>query len=129
MSNMPFRLRVLGVLGLTCLVNAVGIAAPSKDNNGSENLRAHSDLTALDRYVAAPDTNYSFSVVKSVAGQGTTTYILELTSQAWLTTNEVDRPIWKHWLILIKPDTVTSSKSFLFISGGANDGKVPNGSD
>src|SRR5262249_24790727 len=64
--------------------------------------------TALDRYVAAPDTNYSFHLVKIVPGTGQTTFLLEMTSQAWLTTNEVDRPLWKHWLILVRPETVTS---------------------
>jgi PhoPQ-activated pathogenicity-related protein len=85
--------------------------------------------TALDDYVSRPDTNYSYQLVSTVPGQGQTTFILEMTSQAWLNTNEVDRPVWKHWLLVVKPDTVTSTKSLLFISGGANDGKVPKGGD
>ena len=49
-----------------------------------------------------------------------------MTSQAWLTTNEVDRPVWKHWMIIVRPDDVASHpKSLLFIGGGANDGKPP----
>ncbi|MSU58907.1 MAG: PhoPQ-activated pathogenicity [Pedosphaera sp.] len=81
--------------------------------------------TALDEYVARPDTNYSFHLVSRLPGKGFTTFVLEMTSQAWLTTNEVDRPLWKHWMILVKPDSVTSTKSLLFISGGANDGNAP----
>src|SRR5215471_9286296 len=88
-----------------------------------------SDRTALDDYVARPDTNYSYHLVTNFTGQGQTTFILEMTSQAWLTTNEVDRPIWKHWLVIVKPEQVTSSKSLLFINGGANDGKIPKGAD
>ena len=87
------------------------------------------ERTALDDYVAAPDTNYGFQVVGTVPGEGQTTYILEMTSQAWLTTNEVDRPLWKHWMVLVKPDKVTSSKSLLFIGGGANGGNPPKGAD
>src|ERR1043166_4373381 len=87
------------------------------------------ERTALDKYVATPDPNYSFHLVNRIAGQGQTTFILEMTSQAWLTTNEVDRPLWKHWVIIVKPDQVTSSKSLLFISGGANDGRQPKGAD
>ena len=83
------------------------------------------EQTALDKYVAAPDTNYSFRVENTIRGKDFTTYILDMTSQAWLTTNEVDRPIWKHWLIIVRPDTVTSSKALLLVAGGANDGKVP----
>src|ERR1043165_7403194 len=87
------------------------------------------ERTALDKYVATPDPNYSFHLVNRIAGQGQTTFILEMTSQAWLTTNEVDRPLWKHWVIIVKPDQVTSSKSLLFISGGGNDGRQPKGAD
>jgi PhoPQ-activated pathogenicity-related protein len=85
--------------------------------------------TALDDYVAAPDTNYTFHLIDRVAGRGETTFILEMTSQAWLTTNEVDRPIWKHWLNIVKPDVVDSTKSLLLISGGRNGGKPPKGAD
>ncbi len=81
--------------------------------------------TALDRYVARPDTNYSFHLVRSLPGPGETTFILEMTSQAWLTTNEVDRPLWKHWVVIVEPTNLTSSTSLLFIAGGANDGKIP----
>ena len=91
--------------------------------------RASRDLTALDRYVAQPDTNYSFHLVQAMPGKAETTFILEMTSQAWLTTNEVDRPVWKHWVIIVEPANVTSTTGLLFISGGANDGKVPQNPD
>src|SRR5579862_8231425 len=91
--------------------------------------RPAGELTALDKYVAAPDTNYSFRLVRSIPGNNQTTFLLEMTSQAWLTTNEVDRPLWKHWLILVRPNDVSTSKSLLYISGSANDGKEPKGAD
>jgi PhoPQ-activated pathogenicity-related protein len=90
---------------------------------------AQDEQTALDKYVAAPDTNYSFRIESTVKGKDFTTYVLEMTSQAWLTTKEVDRPIWKHWLVIVRPDTVTSSKALLLIGGGANDGRVPKAAD
>jgi PhoPQ-activated pathogenicity-related protein len=91
--------------------------------------RGRDEPTALDSYVAAPDTNYSYHLVNTVRGQDQTAYILEMTSQAWLTTNEVDRPVWKHWMIVVRPDAVASSKALLLIGGGANDGRVPKGAD
>lgn len=81
--------------------------------------------TALDDYVAKPDPNYSYRLVNTFAGKKHTAFLLEMTSQAWLTPQEVDRPVWKHWMIVVKPDEVTSPNSLLMISGGANDGKVP----
>jgi PhoPQ-activated pathogenicity-related protein len=91
--------------------------------------RGQDERTALDNYVAAPDTNYSYHLVNTVRGQDQTTYILEMTSQAWLTTNDVDRPVWKHWMIIVRPDAVATSKALLLIGGGANDSRVPKTAD
>src|SRR4051812_13268051 len=44
--------------------------------------RSPSELTALERYVPALDTNYSFPLVRSIAGNEHTTFLLEMTSQA-----------------------------------------------
>ena len=40
-------------------------------------------------------------------------------------TADVDRPVWKHWLTIVKPDKVTSSKGLLFIGGGKNSDPAP----
>jgi PhoPQ-activated pathogenicity-related protein len=119
---------VLGLILIGCSLEKAGSARePQSSTAGSQATR--SERTALDVYVARPDTNYSYHLVTNFPGQGQTTYILEMTSQAWLTTNEVDRPLWKHWLLIVKPDEIRSSKSLLYISGGANDGKVPKSAD
>ncbi len=83
------------------------------------------DKTALDRYVALPDTNYSHRLISTVPGKGCTTYLLEMTSQSWLTTNEVDRTLWRHWLTITKPDSVASSTALLIIGGGSNEKEAP----
>ena len=87
------------------------------------------ERTALDRYVAAPDTNYSFKLVSTVPGEGATTYVLELTSQAWLTTNEVNQPIWKHWLTIVRPTKVKGTTGLLFIGGGSTRTNPPSKPD
>jgi PhoPQ-activated pathogenicity-related protein len=83
------------------------------------------DETALDRYIAQPDPAYAWRLDHEEKGEGFTTYVLELTSQSWRTADEVDRPTWKHWLSIIKPDKVTRDTAFLFIGGGANSDKAP----
>ncbi len=85
--------------------------------------------TPLDRYVAAPDPNYKYELIRTTPGDGYTTYLLEMTSQQYLTTKEVDRPIWKHWLTIVRPDTVKTPIGFLFITGGNNGGNPPAHSD
>jgi PhoPQ-activated pathogenicity-related protein len=81
--------------------------------------------TALDRYVHAPDPAYAWQIVRTIPGEHHTAFILEMTSQSWLTTNEVDRPVWKHWLTVIRPDQVRHNTALLFIGGGSNDRPAP----
>lgn len=81
--------------------------------------------TGLDRYVHAPDPNYKYELVKTIPGKGYTMYVIDMTSQAWRTAAEVNHPIWKHWLVIIKPDEVKTTTGFLFITGGSIDEKTP----
>jgi PhoPQ-activated pathogenicity-related protein len=129
-TEMAWRYGVAVVLGLTLLGCSQGAQdSATHDIATCAVPRPAAELTALDRYVSALDTNYNFHLVRSIPGKDQTTFILEMTSQAWLTTNEVDRPLWKHWMIVIRPDKVSSSKSLLYISGGGNDGKEPKSAD
>jgi PhoPQ-activated pathogenicity-related protein len=84
--------------------------------------------TALDRYIAKPDPAYQWKVLSSTHVDGEAGYqvtVLELTSQTWRKPDEVDRPVWKHSLTIIKPDRVTTSKALLFIGGGSNREMMP----
>lgn len=85
--------------------------------------------TPLDKYIEAPDPAYKYELVNTIPGKGYTTYILDMTSQTWRSANEVDRNVWKHWMIVIKPDNVASSKSLLYISGGNNNSPAPKSGD
>lgn len=85
--------------------------------------------TALDDYVSAPDPSYKYEVVNKVVGSGYTTFIVDMTSQTWRSAAEVDRPVWRHWMIIVKPDEVTNSKSLLYISGGNNNSSAPKDAD
>ncbi len=80
---------------------------------------------ALDRYVSKPDPAYSWKLVNTTQGEGYKSFVLELTSQQWRTEKDVDRPIWKHWLTIVKPDKPSTNKALLFIGGGNNNDKAP----
>jgi PhoPQ-activated pathogenicity-related protein len=81
--------------------------------------------TPLDRYVAAPDSHYQYQLLKTVPGQGYTSYIIGLTSQQWRSESEVNRPIWKHWLTIVRPGDVKGDTAMLFITGGSVDQQAP----
>jgi PhoPQ-activated pathogenicity-related protein len=81
--------------------------------------------TALDDYVAAPDPSYSYNLVRTITGSGYTGYILNMISQTWRTSAEVDRPVWQHWLTIVKPNGMYFNKALLIIEGGSNGGSPP----
>ena len=92
-------------------------------------LGAASPETALDRYVKAPDSHFKYALVKTISGPGYTAFVLDMTSQQYLTTADVNRPIWRHWLTVVKPAKVSSKVGLLFIRGGDNDDAAPNSAD
>ncbi len=81
--------------------------------------------TALDRYVATPDQNFSWKVIRELPAEGATATLLEMTSQRWLTEREVEQPLWRHWVTVVRPARVTSDVAFLFITGGSLDRDPP----
>jgi PhoPQ-activated pathogenicity-related protein len=85
---------------------------------------AHAEETALDRYIAKPDPSYHWKVVAKYPGNGQTTFVISLTSQTWRSADEVNKPVWTHWLTVVRPDKVLSNAprsgtAFLFIGGGS----------
>jgi PhoPQ-activated pathogenicity-related protein len=85
--------------------------------------------TPLDDYVAKPDANYTYSLVNTVDGPGYTAYIIDMTSQKWRSKDEVDRPLWKHWLVIVKPANADTDKVLLWIDGGSNGRPAPDSPD
>jgi PhoPQ-activated pathogenicity-related protein len=84
-----------------------------------------SERTALDTYIAKPEPVYGWKLVSTLPGNGYTAYVLELTSQTWRTSADVDRPVWKHWLTIVKPTVLKHDKALLFIGGGDNKDPAP----
>ncbi len=77
--------------------------------------------TALDDYVAAPDSNYSYIEVDSDLEFFTSAYTLKLTSQGWRDSSEVAPVVWTHWLTVYKPTfnfLIGTDKALLLINGG-----------
>ena len=84
-------------------------------------------LTALDRYIRAPDDAYRYSVLQTIEEDGYTTFVLEMISQQWLTEAEVNLPIWEHYMVVVAPDEVDSDIGFLTITGGSKARSAPIG--
>ena len=91
--------------------------------------RLEFDQTALDDYVHSIDESYEYNLIKTVSGEGYKAYIVDLTSQSYLTKSEINRTEWKHWLTIVSPDVIKHKTGMLVIGAGDNDGKVPSGPD
>ena len=86
---------------------------------------ARASETALDRYVAAPDPNYAWKVLRELPAEGVKATLLEMTSQKWLTEQDVEQPLWTHWIAVARPPQVKSDIGLLFITGGRLDRQPP----
>jgi len=87
--------------------------------------------TALDRYIAKPDSNYSYFHHATDDDFLYKSYFIRMISQQWRSSAEVDRPLWEHdveitvplglGLISDSPET-----AILLINGGSNSEDLPN---
>lgn len=83
--------------------------------------------TPLDQYIKKADDSYSWNIVSSKSVDGARLVVVDMISQTWRTTQDVDRPQWQHWLTLYIPDNLNSEIGLLFIGGGANGREPPTG--
>ena len=111
----------IGLIGAVLLVALMGPGSTLLADNTAK----LPPKTALDDYIAKPDPSYQWHLVKTVKRHGCTVYLVDMTSQTWRTPQEVDRPLWKHWLIVAKPDKLAYHTAFLGVFGGSNGRKAP----
>lgn len=71
------------------------------------------------------DGVYGWSHLKTVKQDGFAFHILDLQSQKWRSSEEVNKPIWRHWLTIVEPEVAESKQILLLIAGGNNGEAVP----
>ena len=76
----------------------------------------------LYEYVHKPDDTYKYEDTgKRIMAKDYTGYIVNMTSQTWLTSQDSDRSIWWHILVVIVPKKIQHTDfGFLWITGGNN---------
>ena len=75
-------MRLMKLLG-AALAAAVLVSAPALAN----------PKNALDAYVAKADPAFAWKVDHAISGAGYHGAVLEMTSQTWLTSAQVDKPV------------------------------------
>lgn len=87
---------------------------------------ATKENSALKDYIEKPDNSFAWRVVDSIQGEGVTKYVLHMSSQTWRSAQEVDRILWRHWLVVYVPDTIKHDSIFLKVGGSKNRYPYPN---
>lgn len=73
----------------------------------------------LQDYVNAPDPHFTYAPVTASARPGYRLFVLDMTSQSWKD-GLISHPLWKHWLTIVVPDTLSTDVGMLVVSGGNN---------
>ncbi|MBL8891925.1 MAG: PhoPQ-activated pathogenicity-related family protein [Planctomycetaceae bacterium] len=85
--------------------------------------------TKLDEYIAKPDPTYRYEVLQRLDLPNGTVWVVDMVSQTWLTSAEVNRSEWRHWLTIFKPQKCRSETALMFVAGGSNDKAAPENLD
>jgi len=130
LKNKKLLSSLLSILIVLSVIGCATKAPISKQQKGvaSTNARETKNPGPLDAYVYRPDPHYSYKLVKTEEADNFTIYYINLTSQSWRSPEEVDRPIWTHWLTIVVPKKVKYSSALLIISGGRISDEPPTSS-
>lgn len=77
----------------------------------------------LEDYIKQPDSSYTYSLAESYSGPDYKVYILDMTFQTWHP-NDLDKPVWRHWVSLFVPNRVETDTALLIVTGGKNEHRV-----
>ena len=81
--------------------------------------------SALSNYVHNNDDSYHYSLANTVDFGTFMFYALDMTSQTWRSGDDVDKPVWRHWVEVVVPKGEIQSTALLFITGGNNNFGAP----
>lgn len=81
----------------------------------------------LANYVNTPDPAYAFSLANTVTDPNGlyTVYNINMTSQTWRTSADVDRTVWQNWVQIIVPSGTIGTTALLLIDSGSNTATPP----
>ena len=79
----------------------------------------------LTDYIKLEDENYSWKIQKVETHGDLTFVVIDLKSLGWLSSKQVNRTQWQHWLELYIPKQATSEIALLYVGGGRNDRPAP----
>ena len=83
------------------------------------------DIHPFEAYLAEVHPAFEYELSNTIEGDGYTAYVIRMVSQEWLTAEQVNEPVWWHWLTVVVPEDVEHSTGLLWIGGGTNYTELP----
>ncbi|XP_071813794.1 uncharacterized protein [Apostichopus japonicus] len=124
-----------------CFVSFSYICANKPDIHRNNHQTNAQTRTALDEYIQRPDPSYCYRVltrtipttnrakhidhnwIQKIAN----TYVINMTSQTWLTGDDVDKSVWWHYMTVSIPEVIRrEDTALLLIQGEENTDNPPN---
>ena len=83
--------------------------------------RSEFNQTGLDEYAHQADQSFSYEVKETEEYENYFIHKIKMISQQYLSTKEVNRPAWSHWVKVIEPKQLKVNTSLLVIGAGDTD--------
>jgi PhoPQ-activated pathogenicity-related protein len=83
------------------------------------------ESSPLFDYVLATDPDFKYEIVHTSKKDTYTYYVMRMTSQQWLTKNEVNETEWWHWVSMVVPNGSKYTTGMMWIGGGSKDDALP----
>jgi PhoPQ-activated pathogenicity-related protein len=81
--------------------------------------------TDFDCYTRECDPCYSWDICANTVIDGVRVYLLNMISQTWRSADEVNIPLWQHWITIAVPEEVISDIACLWIEAGERTDQLP----
>ncbi|MGI9430469.1 MAG: PhoPQ-activated protein PqaA family protein [Bythopirellula sp.] len=75
--------------------------------------------------MSRPEPRYQWHIEHTVEHPEFKCHVIKMTSQQWLTTKDVDQPVWRHWMTVTTPVNMRYSTAVLIVDGGRNGNDAP----
>ncbi len=84
-------------------------------------LDIHDPKQALQAYAQQDDGAFHYDHIASIPVPGVTLHLYSMISQVWRSSDEIDRTLWQHQLVIAVPDQVAFDTAMLFVGDNDND--------
>ncbi|XP_071814493.1 autocrine proliferation repressor protein A-like isoform X2 [Apostichopus japonicus] len=111
---------LLVALALSALLGVVIHRSTQQDEESTE-----VNLSELEKYIQKQDSSYSYRILPEYTTRGRddsyTIFVLNMTSQTWLSSTKVTHTKWWHYMTVIIPDEITyTDVGCLYVTGDYN---------